>query len=693
MYKAFYSRKSLLPILFLLLPTIGYSQIEWTQRISSAGASDITEQHAIYNGDIFACGYFEGTITIGGITLVSRGESDIFLYRTTSDGTIVWAKSLGGPNYDGDVGLGIDAHGNIYLAGGFIKELIMDNSTLVSAKPGNDYWNSFIAKFDENGNIIWTKGILAESNYSEVRVWGNISVGNDGFVVAASFSGSISVDGSLIPGSTSIGSMLIASFDLDGNVNWTKVPPGVTTCSKIHVDESGSLILTGPFTNTIQFDSYSLTSRVSGQSDIYLVKLDGSGYTQWLSGGIKTTDRIDNNWSTSFTLDPAGHIYLVGIFKGDVSFYPFTLHGNTDPEYSITDSFLVEYSAGGVVLDAINFGDSFHAFVTDITYTPEGLFLSGTSNAHFFYSIMPTNSSISLGPFYVDSYGILGEFSVFDEKTIYISGFASYVNGEASKGGQDGVLMKIKICLAANPLQLTAINGASSICPSEQTTYSVDIIGEAKQFLWKIPSVFSPYGDIYSNSPEIVLNASSQGHSSIWVYTLNECDQKTDSLSIDIAVSEILTKPEIIRSPCDRELSILEGENIEWYKNDVLLPAFVDKTIHILASGAYKVKINNYCTSAESDEVIVDPVTDRDDLFFPNVITPGDNSKNESFCVENSLLNSHLKIFNRWGGLVYESIAYDNSWKGENASSGMYYYYLKNSCLTKPYKGTIQVIK
>lgn len=56
-----------------------------------------------------------------------------FLYKATSDGAIVWAKSLGGSSYDGDIGLGVDPDGNVYMAGGFIDKLYLGDSLLLSA--------------------------------------------------------------------------------------------------------------------------------------------------------------------------------------------------------------------------------------------------------------------------------------------------------------------------------------------------------------------------------------------------------------------------------------------------------------------------------------------------------------------------------------------------------------------------------
>jgi gliding motility-associated-like protein len=51
-----------------------------------------------------------------------------------------------------------------------------------------------------------------------------------------------------------------------------------------------------------------------------------------------------------------------------------------------------------------------------------------------------------------------------------------------------------------------------------------------------------------------------------------------------------------------------------------------------------------------------------------------------------------LKIFNRWGRLLYESDNYQNTWDGGNAPDGTYFYVLFIPTATiKDYKGTISI--
>lgn len=62
-----------------------------------------------------------------------------------------------------------------------------------------------------------------------------------------------------------------------------------------------------------------------------------------------------------------------------------------------------------------------------------------------------------------------------------------------------------------------------------------------------------------------------------------------------------------------------------------------------------------------------------------NVFTPDGDGNNDHFYIVNVERNpnSDLKIFNRWGKLVYHSESYQNDWSGDaNAHAGVYFYVL-----------------
>lgn len=84
-----------------------------------------------------------------------------------------------------------------------------------------------------------------------------------------------------------------------------------------------------------------------------------------------------------------------------------------------------------------------------------------------------------------------------------------------------------------------------------------------------------------------------------------------------------------------------------------------------------------------------------DSLFFPNVITPNNDGKNDYW--ELGTLEAYppieVHIINRWGNLVYSSDAYNNGWNGAGLPAGTYFYRAYSEELKLSRKGYIEVIR
>jgi len=105
----------------------------------------------------------------------------------------------------------------------------------------------------------------------------------------------------------------------------------------------------------------------------------------------------------------------------------------------------------------------------------------------------------------------------------------------------------------------------------------------------------------------------------------------------------------------------------------------------------------NGCTSSDSLFVTVT----CDSLNIPSGFSPNGDGVNDYFYIENieRYPNAELKVFNRWGNLVYEKKNYDNSWNGNSNSkiitigevlpNGTYFYVLDLANDEDPIQGYI----
>ncbi|MBP7497664.1 MAG: gliding motility-associated C-terminal domain-containing protein [Bacteroidales bacterium] len=83
------------------------------------------------------------------------------------------------------------------------------------------------------------------------------------------------------------------------------------------------------------------------------------------------------------------------------------------------------------------------------------------------------------------------------------------------------------------------------------------------------------------------------------------------------------------------------------------------------------------------------------DLFIPNTFTPYCACSNEKWEIRNieRFKGNSLKVYNRWGLLVYTAENYKNDWDGEGLPVGTYYYVLYLEKGGKPITGDVNLLK
>ncbi len=86
-------------------------------------------------------------------------------------------------------------------------------------------------------------------------------------------------------------------------------------------------------------------------------------------------------------------------------------------------------------------------------------------------------------------------------------------------------------------------------------------------------------------------------------------------------------------------------------------------------------------------------IVEFEPFLIPNVFTPYPTSpgENDFFVVLSTTSNVQLKVWDRWGSLVYTSDFYQNDWDAHGLKADTYYYMIIAE--EKKYKGWVQVIK
>lgn len=127
------------------------------------------------------------------------------------------------------------------------------------------------------------------------------------------------------------------------------------------------------------------------------------------------------------------------------------------------------------------------------------------------------------------------------------------------------------------------------------------------------------------------------------------------------------------------------------------------KELIVKQPGIYTLDVSTYCGTA-SDTIIVHRKIDDCECFVyaPNAFTPNSDNNNDHFAVKsNCVLKGTIRIFNRWGGVVFYSENLSDGWDGkignEIQPSGLYVYHLRYEYVNRPgtftKKGTFSLIR
>ena len=254
----------------------------WAKSMASGG-EDFGVGIAVDSaGNVYTAGGFSYTVDFdpgtGTFNLTSAGDLDIFVSKLDSDGNFVWAKNMGGTDYDGSSGLKLDTAGNIYTTGIFPGTADFDPGAGIFNLTSAGRLDIYISKLDSDGNFVWAKSMGGpgfDCGNSAVDSNGNV-YSSCGFEVTADFDPGTGTFNLTSAGELDI---YISKLDSTGNFVWAKRIGGVDSeLGSVGVDPIGNVYITGGFGGTLDFDPgpgiFEFTS--AGASDIFVLKLWGA---------------------------------------------------------------------------------------------------------------------------------------------------------------------------------------------------------------------------------------------------------------------------------------------------------------------------------------------------------------------------------------------------------------------------------
>ncbi|HRG01795.1 MAG: T9SS type A sorting domain-containing protein [Bacteroidia bacterium] len=147
------------------------------------------------NGDIISVGYFNGVKDFDPSATtytLSDADGSLYMQKLNSNGNLIWAKNFGPTAFSSTENvinsLQIAANNDYVICGTYIGNGDFNPGTAINTLTcQTDNTNIFIARFDENGNLIWANGIGAIGSTNDERAQSISIDNNDNLIVVGSF--------------------------------------------------------------------------------------------------------------------------------------------------------------------------------------------------------------------------------------------------------------------------------------------------------------------------------------------------------------------------------------------------------------------------------------------------------------------------------------------------------------------------
>lgn len=283
---------------------------------------------------------------------------------TTAPGVHLWSKRFGDAHQQWVEDVATDAEGNVVTVGMYGgSNFDVGNGPLPAT---SYYYNLYLAKFDGEGNALWSRAIpgINDDDFGFVEYKREVATDPAGnILIAGNYYGTPDFGCGPLP--LGLASVFAVKLNANGQCVWSQGFPGaMVDHPRLAAIGSGGLALAGIFHNgTLNFGGAPLTA--SGR-DIFLARLDDSGNHVWskrfeATGGGHFADAL------GLAADHSGKVLLTGGFSGYASFGASAMRSRGG-----MDLFIARFNGTGGLMWGRRFGDASNQVGYDVATDANG---------------------------------------------------------------------------------------------------------------------------------------------------------------------------------------------------------------------------------------------------------------------------------------------------------------------------------
>jgi len=475
------------------------------------------------------------------------------------------------------------------------------------------------------------------------------------------------------------------------------------------------------------------------ECDAFLCRLDANGDFVW----AKQFGGFGEEHPTTIAQDTSGNVYTVGIYNFTVDF---------DPDAGVFN--MTAYSGGGIFIhkmsrcknvtySTINATGCSSYLLNNKTYTQSGTYTQTLPNSTGCDSIITlnltllntvTDMTVDVCDSYTWNNQLFTSSGLYTHTFTAVSGCDSLVKVHLTIRNKVATTYDITICEGNQYEGYTASGTHIDVFPAANGCDSVRTLN-----LLVIPQKYATittqicsgqnYAGYTSSGTYVDVLRSSLGCDSIRTLHLTVNPSYAFTVKKTICASEtymghrttgIYTDRMLTMAGCDSiqttELTVLqppvpllgsdtticENDSLVLYAGEADSYTWQDGSVkdHFVVNndGLYSVTATNTCGNGTAS---IRVTKNSCVIYFPNAFTPNRDGKNDRFGILNAFNVSdyHLKIYNRWGQVIFESgdpsIKWDGAFNGRALTSDVFVWQcsFRQNKVLKSMKGTVMLVR
>lgn len=240
----------------------------------------------------------------------------------------------------------VDSVGNTYITGHFRQTVDFGGGNITSG----GHRDIYVLKVDSTGAFVWVQTYGSTSNLADRGLDIDIDSSSNVYITGY-FQGTVDFGNGDITASGG-SDIFVLKLDSSGAFQWVYTAGGAGNDNGkgIAVDTDGNILLTGIFSQTVDFGGGTVSSE--GEFDFFVLKLNSAGAYQW----VYTAGSNNDDEGLSIDTDSNNNSYITGYVESVIDFgVTHNFYGNSEIGPS-ADIFVLKLNSEGVPQWANRYG-------------------------------------------------------------------------------------------------------------------------------------------------------------------------------------------------------------------------------------------------------------------------------------------------------------------------------------------------